>query len=94
MLIRYLHKYYPLETRFSTVRDVIILLYVLADLHNIEINDFRESVVETVNGSAVSSLEEFKNILYQEAPKSRLMIKFWRQSLPLLLDQKKADIEP
>ncbi|SMF38261.1 S1C family serine protease [Pseudobacteriovorax antillogorgiicola] len=86
--LRYLHRYFYLEERFKSAKEIIVLADILPDEVNIDANGFKEEILDRVGNRPISSLEELDQAL-QKADGDDLTIKFWREGLPLVVEPKK-----
>lgn len=87
LMMKYLHRYSHIEPRFQQLKDIVVLAGVLPDRINIDASQFRESILDSIDGVEVKSLEELK-VQLLEKPNEIVRFKFWNESLPLLLDRK------
>ena len=83
--MKYLHRYSNVEPQFSGVRDIVVLSGVLPDKINVDATPFRESILESVNGEVIKSLEQLKGVLEAKPEGGLLKLNFWLEGKPLIL---------
>ncbi len=87
--MRYIHNFNFIEERYRNSRDIIILSEVLPSEVNITAGDFKERIVDRVNGTTIESLEQLEQVLIQKTERNFLEINFWNSWTPLVLEHAK-----
>lgn len=87
--LRYIHNYSIIEDRYKNSRDIIILSEVLPTEANIMAENFKEKVLDSVDGVAINSLEELEKNLFEGNSSDMVALKFWNSWKPLIVDRKK-----
>ena len=85
MRIRYFYDFFLQDELYKDHPEIIVLSEILPDPINTYLQDFKDGIVDEINGDKVKSLDDLANGLRK--PADRYVIKFLGDGRPLVLDR-------
>lgn len=90
--VRRMYSDYVSKGLFQKYQDIVILTDFLADELNSSLPPYKGKVVESINGTAITSLVQANEILYQENPPEHFVIELMGVDRPLVLPASQISI--
>jgi S1-C subfamily serine protease len=83
--VRYFYDFFIQDELYSDHPEVVILSAILPDPINTYLNDFKNGIVDEINGEKVKNLDDLSNGLRE--PRDQYVIKLLGQGRPIVLDR-------